>query len=101
MDALEFAKNIPAEKLAEIFKNYFEQHMAVYDILRGIEFISLKSVDINKASIIYSVKVLNDKDKDRLINKLHSSSGSLNIYGRTYKPDVFLNGDLLCITISK
>lgn len=101
MDTLEFAKNIPAQKLAEIFKNYFEQHMAVYDMLRGIQFISLNTVDINTASIIYSIKVLDDKTKEDLLHKLHNSSGLLNIYGRVYEPNVFMNGDLLCITINK
>lgn len=101
MDTLEFAKNIPAEKLAEIFKNYFEQHMAVYDILRGMEFISINSVTIDKASIIYSIKLLDEKDKDNLMHKLQVSSGLLNIYGKTYKPDIYINGDLLCITINK
>ena len=101
MDNLEFAKNIPAEKLAEIFKDFFEQHMAVYDMLKGVEFVSLNSVDIDTASIIYSVKVLDSRSKDNLMHKLQSSSGSLNIYGHTYAPQIFMNGDLLCITINK
>lgn len=101
MDTLEFAKNIPAQKLAEIFKNYFEQHMAVYDMLKGIEFISLNEVNINTASIIYSVKLLDIQSKNDLIHKLQQSSGLLNIYGKVYKPDIYLNGDLLCITLNK
>jgi hypothetical protein len=101
MNTLEFAKNIPAEKLAEIFKDYFEQHMAVYDMLRGVEFISLNSVDMDTASIMYSVKLLNDQNKEDLVKKLQSTSGSLIIYGKPYTPNIYLNGDLLCITISK
>lgn len=101
MDTLEFAKSIPAEKLAEIFRDYFEQHMAVYDMLRGVEFISLNSVDIDNASIIYSVKLLDDEDKNDLLNRLKNTSSLLNIYGRVYEPNIFLNGDLLCIMIKK
>lgn len=101
MDTLEFAKEIPAKKLAEIFRDYFEQHMAVYDMLKGVEFGSINSIDINKASIIYSVKVLNEKDKDNLLNKLTDNRISLNMYGKTYNPSVYINGDLLCITIEK
>lgn len=101
MDTLEFAKEIPAQKLAEIFRDYFEQHMAVYDMLKGVEFGSINSVDMDKASIIYSVKVLNQRDKDNLLNKLTDSSISLNMYGRSYTPSVYINGDLLCITIDK
>lgn len=100
MDTIEFAKNIPAEKLAEIFKNHFEQHMAVYDILRGVEFISINSVDINNASIIYSVKLLDDRDKINLMNRLNNS-GSFNIYGKTYIPKISIDNDLLCIMIKK
>ena len=101
MNTVEFIENIPAEKVAEIFKNYFEQHMAVYDMLRGMEFISLNDIDINTASIMYCIKPLDEKTKMNLYHKLTSSSGSLNVYGKTYTPEVFINGDLLCITISK
>ena len=101
MDNVEFIKNIPAEKLAEIFRNYFEQHMAVYDILKGVEFVSLNNIDMDTASLIYSVKVLDEKSKDALVNKLKSTSGSLNMYGKLFTPDIFMNGDLLCITINK
>jgi len=101
MDNVEFIKNIPAEKLAEIFRNYFEQHMAVYDILKGVEFVSLNNIDMDTASLIYSVKVLDEKSKDALMNKLKSTSGSLNMYGKLFTPDIFMNGDLLCITINK
>lgn len=101
MNTLEFAKDIPAEKLAEIFRDYFEQHMFAYNLLRGVNFVSLNNVSFDKASIIYSVKVLNDEDKDKLVNNLISKSGSLNIYGKLYRPEIYLNGDLLCITIKK
>lgn len=101
MNTLEFAKDIPAEKLAEIFRDYFEQHMFAYNLLRGVNFVSLNNVSFDKASIIYSVKVLNNEDKDKLVNNLISKSGSLNIYGKLYTPEIYLNGDLLCITIKK
>ena len=101
MDTVEFAKSIPAEKLARIFKDFFEQHMAVYDMLKGVEFVSLNEIDINNASIIYSVRVLDDKAKDNLMHKLQATGGLLNIYGKTYTPDIYMNGDLLCITINK
>lgn len=100
MDTIEFAKSIPAEKLAEIFKDYFEQHMAVYYMLKGIEFITINA-DISNASIIYSIKILDDRDKDGLTRRLQESNNILNIYGKEYKPEIFLNGDLLCITINK
>ena len=101
MDTLEFTKEIPAHKLAEIFKDYFEQHMAVYDILKGVEFGVIYSVDIDKASIMYSIKVLDVEDKTNLVNKLNNSCSSLCMYGKTYTPVIYMNGDLLCITIQK
>ena len=101
MNTLEFAKNIPAEKLAEIFKDFFEQHMAVYDMLRGVEFISINSVNIDTASIMYSIKLLNEKDKNNLLEKLSGSCKDIVMYGKQYHPHIFLNGDLLCITIYK
>jgi hypothetical protein len=101
MNTIEFVKDVPAEQLAAIFKDFFEQHMFAYYLLRGVQFVSLNSVDIDTASIMYSVKLLDGDDKDKLLKLLTSQAGSLNIYGRHYTPNIFLNGDLLCITIKK
>lgn len=101
MNTLEFSKNIPPETLAQIFKDYFEQHMAAYYMFKGVDFVSINSIDMDKASIMYSVKVLDTKQKDKLVDNLRRRSSSVNIYGREIKPEIFLNGDLLCITIRK
>ena len=101
MNTLEFVKDVPAEQLALIFKDYFEQHMFTYDLLRGIQFGGINSIDINTASIMYSVRLVDGEDKDTLINHLKSKAGSLIIYGKHYTPEIFMNGDLLCITIKK
>ena len=101
MNNLDFVQNIPATKLAEIFKEFFEQHMVAYGVLKNVEFVSLNEVSIDKASITYSVKLLNTKDKDRLVEQLQSNTSSLVMYGKPYSPEVFMNGDLLCITIKK
>ena len=101
INSIEFSKNIPPETLALIFRDYFEQHMAAYYMLQGVECISINRVDVNKASIMYSVKVLDDSQKERLVENLQRRSGSITIYGKEITPNIFLNGDLLCITISK
>lgn len=100
MNTLEFVQDVPAEQLALIFKNYFEQHMFVYNLLKGMEFVKLNSINMDTASIMYSVKVLDTDDKEKLIRQLNRA-GSLNIYGKHYTPEIYLNGDLLCITIKK
>lgn len=101
MNTLDFSKNIPPGTLARIFKDYFEQHMAAYYMFKGVDFVSINSIDMDKASIMYSVKVLDTEQKDKLVENLQRRSGTINIYGKEIKPDVFLNGDLLCITIHK
>lgn len=101
MNTIEFSNGIPAENLAIIFKDYFEKHMAVYDLLRGLQFVKINNISIDKASIMYSVKLLDSENKDKIVKALQSRAGSLTIYGQTYTPDVYLNGDLLCITIKK
>ena len=58
MDSIEFSKQIPSEQLAIIFKDFFEQHMLIYDILRDIQFVTISEVSFDKSSIIYSVKLL-------------------------------------------
>ena len=101
MNTLDFVKDVPADQLALIFKNYFEQHMFTYDLLRGIQFGGINSIDINTASIMYSVKLIEGEDKNALLKHLNSKAGSLVIYGKHYVPEIYLNGDLLCITIKK
>ena len=101
MNTLEFVKDVPAEQIALIFKDYFEQHMFTYDLLRGIQFGGINSVDINTASIMYSVKLIDGMDKNTLIKHLESKAGSLIVYGKHYVPDIYYSGDLLCITIKK
>lgn len=99
MNVLEFSNEIPADELATIFKDFFEQHMVAYNILSKIRFVSLNEVTCNKSSIIYSVKLLEDEDKEKLVNNLNNIP--VTMYGKQYIPNVFLNGDLLCITIEK
>ena len=99
MNMVEFSNQIPSEQLIEIFKNFFEQHIAAYDILKDIEFIKINNKTIDKSSIMYSVKLLQDEDKEKLLRALNNLT--LTVYGKTYKPSIFLNGDLLCITIDK
>lgn len=101
MNALEFVKDVPAEQLALIFKDYFEQHMFTYDLLRGIQFGGINSVNIDTASIMYSIKLIENEDKDVLVKHLKSKAGSLIIYGKHYTPEIYYSGDLLCITIKK
>lgn len=101
MDTIEFSKGIPAEQLARIFKDYFEQHMMAYYILSGVDFVSINDINMDEASIMYSVKILDSEKKDQLLQTLRRSSANLNIYGRQYYPEIYMNGDLLCITIKK
>lgn len=101
MNSLEFSKSIPPEKLAQVFRDYFEQHMAAYYMLKGVNFVSINSIDMDKASIMYSVKVLDDDQKYKLVDYLQRQSSTVNIYGYNVTPEVFINGDLLCLTIKK
>ena len=96
---VEYSNQIPTDQLIEIFKDFFEQQNATYDLLKGIEFIKINNITIDKSSIMYSVKLLDDEDKEKIVRQLNNLP--LTVYGKTYTPSVFLNGDLLCITIDK
>lgn len=100
MDTINFSKDIPPEQLAEIFRNYFEQHMAAYYILQGMQYGGMK-VTIDKASLMYSVHLLSPDNKERIVENLQRQNTRLHLYGKVIEPYVFLNGDLLCITINK
>ena len=99
MNMVEFSNQIPSDQLIEIFKDFFEQHILAYDMLKGVEFVKVNNITINKSSIMYSVKLLDDEDKEKIVRQLNNLP--LTVYGKTYTPSVFLNGDLLCITIDK
>lgn len=101
MNTYEFVKDVPAEQIANIFKNFFEQHMFAYDLLKGITFAGISAIDTNTASIVYSVKLLDDENKDKLIKHLTSKAASLIIYGKRYIPELSTEGDMLYITIKK
>lgn len=101
MDSIEFSKQIPSEQLAIIFKDFFEQHMLVYDILRDIKFVSVSQVSFDKSSIIYSIRLLSEEDRQFVMRVLQNDNLALTMYGKKYTPSVFMNGDLLCITIEK
>ena len=99
MDILEFSQNIPSDQLLNIFMNFFEQHMIAYELLRGINFVDF-NVSEDSSSLLYSVKVMDDKEKEIIKNTL-CNNVTITVYGDTYKPSIYLNGDLLCITFNK
>lgn len=95
MDLIEFSNMLPSNQLVTIFKKYFEQHMAAFGMLNGIQFGGI-NVTEDKSSIVYCVRLLNEEDKLKMVN--HLSSSELSLYGNMYKPNVYMNGDLLCIS---
>ena len=99
MNMIQFSNQVPSDQLMSIFKDFFEQHIVAYDLLKGIEFVRINEITMNKSSIMYSVKLLDDEDKEKIVRQLNNLP--LTVYGKTYTPSVFLNGDLLCITIDK
>ena len=99
MNMVQFSNQVPSDQLMSIFKDFFEQHIVAYDLLKGIEFVRINEITMNKSSIMYSVKLLEYEDKEKLANSINNLP--LNIYGKTYYPSAYLNGDLLCITINK
>lgn len=101
MNNTEFIKDIPADQIATIFKDFFEQHMLVYDIIKNADFVSINDISIDSASIMYRITMSNGVTEAELKRLLELDSSSLIIYGKEYKPNIFINGDLLCITINK
>lgn len=99
----EFSHNIPSDQLMDIFKNFFEQHMIAYELLKGMDLIDFKvSSDLSSSSIFYSVRILNEEDKERIKRLYCNNTGyTVRVYGNTYTPSIYLNGDLLCITFKK
>ena len=99
-NTIEFSKLLPPDKLASIFKDFFEQHIAAYYMLKGLTFVSLNA-DLDRSSLMYSVKLLDDDQVNIIVEHIQRTSTNLKIYGKSVNPDVFLNGDLLCISFKK
>lgn len=99
MNMVDFSHNIPSDQLLNIFKNFFEQHMVAYDLLKDIDLVDFK-VGEDTSSIFYSVKIMKESDKERIQNMICNNI-SITVYGNTYTPSIYLNGDLLCITFKK
>lgn len=101
MDSIEFAKGIPPETLAKIFKDWFEYHMAAYYISKGMPCGTIHNVDVSETNIIYNIHILNEEDKEEIERMLQEANTTVSYYGIDIKPNVFINGDLLCISIKK
>lgn len=97
MDTIEFSSNIDAKTLATIFKSFFEQHICAYYLLNGLNFINMNA-DIDRSSLIYSVKLLEPEHIDYIINMVKKESSKLTYYGKKIIPDVYVNGDILCLS---
>lgn len=96
MDMIQFSKSLP--DILSIFKNYFEEHVVAYNLLRGVDFVKINDVVTDESSIVYSVELLDDEDINRLIK--YSNNIRVDIYGKTYKPNIYLNNGLLHINIT-
>ena len=57
MNMIDFSHNIPSDQLLNIFKNFFEQHMVAYDLLKDIDLVNFKVTE-DVSSIFYSVKIM-------------------------------------------
>lgn len=101
MNTIEFTQDVPVERVAMVFKEWFEQHMLTYDMLRGVQFYKLNNISVDHASLIYSIHLLDEEDKNKVLEMLNSRCASPVIYGRQYTPNVYMNGDLLCISFTR
>ena len=45
--------------------------MLAYDILNGIQFVKINKITMNRSSIIYSVKLLQEEDKQKIIKYIN------------------------------
>ena len=72
MNMIQFSNQVPSDQLILIFKDFFEQHIAAYDLLKGIEFVRINEITMNKSSIMYSVKLLEDEDKEKLAKSINN-----------------------------
>lgn len=99
MDMIEFSSAVPSEQLAIIFNKFFNEHIAAYGVLNSIQYVSMNVITDEKSSITYSVKLLEDEDKEKLLS--HLNNITIGAFGGMYRPSVYLNGDILCVTFKK
>lgn len=98
MDFIEFSKTIPVSKLLDIFKNYFEEYAIVFNVLQDIEFEKINDIAVDKSSIVYSVRLKNEEDKQRLLETINDLN--VEMYNRKFTIHIQIDGDLLYIYIN-
>lgn len=98
MNMIEFSDKVPSEQLAIIFKDFFNEHIAAGYALTGIDIGDI-NVTSDSSSIMYSVRMLPQDNRDKLVQQIHNLH--ISVYGQIYIPNVYIEGDLLCITFKK
>jgi len=66
MNTVDFCSMHPSNSVEVMFKEHFAELMAAYDLLEGLRFCRIDSVDIDKSIIIYSI-TLEEQDKNKII----------------------------------
>ena len=73
MDMMKFSEKVPSEQLAIIFKDFFNEHIAAGYALTGINIGDINVITDNKTSIMYSVKMLPQDNRDKLVNHIQKT----------------------------
>lgn len=98
MDRLQFVKSIGYDNFKESIVRFFDENMALYNLVGEYKNINCITGNVDDKSITFDLKFNNVSDSNKMYLGI-SENESICIYGCTYKIEVNLNGDTINIRL--
>lgn len=97
-DRISFTKSIDCDDISLMIKDYFDEVMALYDLVGTYKNFNIKSnSDDTIDMIVFNLIFKTNEDSMQIFNMVNNAE--IRKYHRTFKCDVQLNSNVLNITI--
>lgn len=98
-DRITFTKNIDCNDISHIVKEYFDEIMALYDLVGTYNNFSIKSDTCSTPFILFNLTFESEVDSIQILNVVNGTE--IRKYGKIFKCDVQLNSNVLIVTIKE
>lgn len=98
-DRIAFTKSINCNDISHIVKDYFDEIMALYDLVGTYNNFYIKGDTDSGTTIVFSLIFETEEKAIQIFDTVNGHT--IRKYGRTFKCDIQLNSNILCITIKE